>query len=121
VVLDIANGRVGLISVTYGFNGAEPDEPWQVNTTDDWRPPSITSGVATPFDPAQAQETNVPRDPQHGRAAPVDVRKSEAERGNCLSGSPVWVQTWTVLITRSVRGRRSIASVESSGRARGDA
>jgi hypothetical protein len=29
VVLNIANGRVGLISVTYGFNSAEPDEPWQ--------------------------------------------------------------------------------------------
>lgn len=34
VVINTHSGRVGLISVAYGFNGYEPDEPWQVNTID---------------------------------------------------------------------------------------
>lgn len=34
VVINTPNGRVGFISVAYGFNGYEPDEPWQVNTID---------------------------------------------------------------------------------------
>lgn len=34
VVINTPNGRVGFISVTYGFNGYEPDEPWQANTID---------------------------------------------------------------------------------------
>ncbi|MGS0684878.1 CapA family protein [Nakamurella sp. GG22] len=34
VVINTENGRVGFISVAYGFNGNEPDEPWQVNTID---------------------------------------------------------------------------------------
>jgi len=34
VVINTPNGRVGFISVAYGFNGSEPDEPWQVNTID---------------------------------------------------------------------------------------
>lgn len=34
VVINTPTGRVGLISVAYGFNGNEPDQPWQVNTID---------------------------------------------------------------------------------------
>ncbi len=34
VVINTPNGRVGFISTAYGFNGYEPDEPWQVNTID---------------------------------------------------------------------------------------
>lgn len=34
VVINTPNGRVGFISVAYGFNGYEPDETWQVNTID---------------------------------------------------------------------------------------
>jgi len=34
VVINTPHGRVGFISVAYGFNGSEPDEPWQVNTID---------------------------------------------------------------------------------------
>lgn len=34
VVINTPNGRVGFISVAYGFNGNEPDEAWQVNTID---------------------------------------------------------------------------------------
>lgn len=33
-VIDTAGGRVALISVTYGFNSGEPDEPWMVPTLD---------------------------------------------------------------------------------------
>ena len=33
-ILSTANGRVGFISVTYGFNDSPPDQPWQVNTLD---------------------------------------------------------------------------------------
>ena len=34
VVIATPNGRVGLISVTYGLNTGEPDEPWMVTTLD---------------------------------------------------------------------------------------
>jgi poly-gamma-glutamate synthesis protein (capsule biosynthesis protein) len=34
VVINTPHGRVGFISVAYGFNGNEPDEPWQVGTID---------------------------------------------------------------------------------------
>ncbi|MDP9778419.1 poly-gamma-glutamate synthesis protein (capsule biosynthesis protein) [Nakamurella flavida] len=34
VVLDGSTGRVGLISVTYGLNGHEPEEPWRVGRID---------------------------------------------------------------------------------------
>ncbi len=30
-ILTTPHGRVGFISVTYGFNGGPPDQPWQVN------------------------------------------------------------------------------------------
>jgi len=33
-VINTVNGRVALISVTYGFNAGEPDEPWMVPTID---------------------------------------------------------------------------------------
>ena len=33
-ILTTPHGRVGFISVAYGFNTGPPDEPWQVNTLD---------------------------------------------------------------------------------------
>jgi len=33
-IVDSANGRVALISATYGFNSGEPEEPWMVSTLD---------------------------------------------------------------------------------------
>ncbi len=33
-ILRAADARVALISVTYGFNGAPPEQPWQVSTLD---------------------------------------------------------------------------------------
>jgi poly-gamma-glutamate synthesis protein (capsule biosynthesis protein) len=33
-ILRAADARVGLIAVTYGFNGAPPEQPWQVSTLD---------------------------------------------------------------------------------------
>jgi poly-gamma-glutamate synthesis protein (capsule biosynthesis protein) len=33
-ILTTPHGRVGFISVTYGFNDGPPDQPWQVNTLD---------------------------------------------------------------------------------------
>jgi hypothetical protein len=33
-IIDTPNGRVGLISVTYGLNTGPPDEPWMVATLD---------------------------------------------------------------------------------------
>ena len=34
VIINTPNGRVGLISVAYDFNGLTPDEPWQATTID---------------------------------------------------------------------------------------
>ena len=33
-VIDTGHGRVGVISVTYGFNTGPPEQPWQVSTLD---------------------------------------------------------------------------------------
>ena len=33
-MIDTGHGRVGVISVTYGFNTGPPEQPWQVSTLD---------------------------------------------------------------------------------------
>ena len=34
MVVDTGHGRVGVVSVTYGFNTGRPEQPWQVSTLD---------------------------------------------------------------------------------------
>ena len=34
MVIDTGHGRVGVVSVTYGFNTGPPEQPWQVSTLD---------------------------------------------------------------------------------------